>query len=221
VAAVLATGWVLLLGVVLALGLLVTHVLDGYPVTSPAATRSDASRTAIADTLAHAAGLPASPPSVLAVLLVAAVVVAAVGRRWRPVVLLGVVVVGALALSRTTAMIIDRVGPRVPGTGGPTPAPSFPSEHLSVAEAVYGAIAVLVVAHTRRRLLRALAVAAAVVLPAGVALSDLHLGAHDPLDLLGALVLAVGWVLLVSRVLDPGSPRDRDPAATPAAAHPT
>ncbi len=69
-------------------------------------------------------------------------------------------------------------------TAKPAPAPSFPSEHLSVAAAVYGAIAVLVVAHTRSRLLRALAVAAAVVLPAGVALSELHLGAHDPLDLL-------------------------------------
>jgi undecaprenyl-diphosphatase len=209
VAAVLATGWVLLLGVLLGLGWFVTHVLVGGPVdraTSAVTTWFVVHRTGTGDALAQASSLLGGTPGVLAVALVTAVVALAVARRWRPVVFLAVVVGGELALFLTTATVIDRTRPQVPHVGGPLPpTSSFPSGHLSAAVSVYGAVAVLVLAHVRRRLLRVLAVTAAVLLCVGIALSRLYLGVHHPLDLLGSLVLAVTWLLLVSRELRPGA----------------
>ncbi|MCO1660899.1 phosphatase PAP2 family protein [Pseudonocardia humida] len=207
-AAVLVVGWVLLLGVLLALGRLVTDVLAGTAVIdfSSDVTRWVAlNRTPLTVDLAHAASLPGGTPAVIGQGLLAAAVALALLRRWRPVLFLALVLVGELALFLTTATIIDRTRPQLPGLDPALPpTSSFPSGHLSAALSLYGAVAVLVLAHARARLPRVLAVAAAVVVPFAVGVSRLHLGVHHPLDLLGSLVLALPWLLLVRAVLRPG-----------------
>jgi undecaprenyl-diphosphatase len=77
---------------------------------------------------------------------------------------------------------------------------------------LYTAIAVLVLPRTRRPW-RWIAVALAVVMPVGVAVSRLYRGMHHPTDLVGALLLTTLWVGLLYLVLRPNSPDDPDAAA--------
>lgn len=212
-AAVLVVGWVLLLGVLLGLGRLVTGPLVelGRPVTRWVALN----RTPLTVDLAHAVSFLGSTPAVLGQALVAAAVALALLRRWRPVVFLAVVLAGELALFLTTATIVDRMRPQLPGLDPQLPpTSSFPSGHLSATISLFGALAVLVLGHARARLPRVMALGAAVVVPVGVGLARLHLGVHHPLDLVGSVVLAVPWLLLVRAVLQPtrsGSGPGRQP----------
>ena len=61
----------------------------------------------------------------------------------------------------------------------------------------------MIVCRATRAWWRYLVVAAAVVLVLAVAASRIYRGAHFPTDALGAVVLAVPWLLLCARVLAP------------------
>ncbi len=209
-AAVLVVGWVLLLGVLLALGRLVTSVLPGTALdraSEAVLTWMSLHRTPATVDLAAAASLPGGTPAIIGQAVVVSVVALAVLRRWRPVVFVAVVMVGEVCLFLATATIISRSRPDLPGMDpNLPPTASFPSGHLSAAVSLYGAVAVLVLGHVRARLPRLLAVAAAVVVPLGVGVSRLYLGVHHPLDLVGSLVLALTWLALVRAVLRPDRP---------------
>jgi undecaprenyl-diphosphatase len=217
---VLVVGWVLLLGLLLVLGRLVTDVLAHTVVAelSRDAMRWVAlNRTSLSVDLAHIASLPGGTPAVIGQAVLAGAVALALLRRWRPVVFLAVVLAGELTLFLATATIIDRARPQLPALDPALPpTSSFPSGHFSAAVSLYCAVAVLVVVQTRRRAVRVLAIAAAVFVPFCVGLARLHLGVHHPLDLLGSLVLALPWLLLVRAVLGPGRAALRPPHRGPA-----
>lgn len=82
------------------------------------------------------------------------------------------------------------------------PTSSFPSGHTAAAVCLFGGIAVIVCRATAAWW-RYLVVALAVVLVLAVATSRLYRGAHYPTDDLGALVLAVPWLLVCARALAP------------------
>lgn len=209
-AAELLIAWVLLLGVLLAAGWLVTQVLAGTAldrlniatVRWLAEHREPAFRPYAA--LASALG---GTVVVVALTLVAAALALAVTRRWRPVLFLAVAMVGEVTLFLATASIIGRARPPVEHLGPDLPpTSSFPSGHVAAAATLYGSVVVLVFAYVRARW-RWLVLAGAVVAVLLVAAARLYYGVHYPTDVLGSLVLALPWLAVCARVLPPGPSR--------------
>ncbi|MCX6466146.1 MAG: phosphatase PAP2 family protein [Pseudonocardiales bacterium] len=212
VAARLLVVAVALLGVMLALGQLVTHGLADTPLAAAdtgAVRAVEALRTPALDALSGPAAELGNTGVVVLLGLVAVVLALAVLRRWRPAVLLTAAIVGETLLFMATASITGRERPDVrPLDAQLPPTSSFPSGHTAAAVALYGGVAVVVLGATRawwRWLVLATAVAA-VVLVAG---ARLYRGAHHPSDVLGSLVLAVPWLYALQRLLPGPAAPDR------------
>ncbi|CAA9435417.1 MAG: hypothetical protein AVDCRST_MAG66-3550 [uncultured Pseudonocardia sp.] len=217
VAAQLLVVAVLLVGVLLALGQLVTRVLPGTPL---GAADVDAvrflaeNRTPALDALSDPVDEVGNTLVVVVLGLASAVLAVALTRRLRAAVLLAAAVVGETLMFMLTASITGRERPAVPHLDEQLPpTSSFPSGHTAASVALYGGIAVLVLGATRAWW-RWLAVATAVVLVVGVAWARLHRGAHHPSDVLGSLVLTLPWLYALHRLIPrPGSPPGRAPRA--------
>jgi undecaprenyl-diphosphatase len=147
---------------------------------------------------------------------VAAVLAVAVLRRLRAAVLIVLAVAGETLMFMTAASITGRERPPVqPLDAQLPPTSSFPSGHTAAAVALYGAIALIVVASTRAWW-RWLVLATAVALVVLVAASRLYRGAHHPSDVLASLVLTLPWLYALDRlVLRPGSRTERSAARSP------
>jgi undecaprenyl-diphosphatase len=206
VAARLLVAAVLLLGVSIGSGLLVTRVLPGSPVEQAELGIERwvvDNRTATLDALSFPAAELGNTGVVIGVGLVAAALALAVWRRWRPALLLVVALVGEITIFMTAAAVVGRPRPPVPHLDAALPpTSSFPSGHTAAAICLYGGIAVLVLAATRawwRWLVLALAVALVVT----VALARIYRGGHFPTDVLGSVLFAVPWLLVTLRLLHP------------------
>lgn len=207
-AAALVVTWVLLLGVLLSAGWLVTVVLPGTAVdrVGIGTVRWLAqNRTPAWTSVANVAGALGSTRLMLALCFVAAVLLPAVTRQWRPVLFLAVVMAGELTLFLTTATIISRPRPPVEQLGFPLNTSSFPSGHTSAAISFYGGLAVLALARSRSWW-RWPVLAAAPVIAVAVAWSRLYYGVHYPSDVLGSVLLAVPWLIATWYVLRPCRP---------------
>jgi undecaprenyl-diphosphatase len=202
----LLVGGVVVQAVLLGVGWLITQVAPGTPAEGGdlgVVRWLAAHRTAGLDVVsAWAADLGATIP-VLVLGLVAATLALAALRRWWPVVLLAVGLVGELALFLTTAVTIDRPRPPVSHLDASLPpTSSFPSGHTGAAICLYGGVALIIFVSTRSRW-RWLAVAVASALVIAIALARLYRGAHFLTDVLGSVLFAVPWLLLVARVVRP------------------
>ena len=211
VAARLVVAAVLLLGVVVGAGLLITKIFAGTGVEAAdaAADRWLAGhRTPALDPVSAVAAELGNTQVVIGVGLVAAILAVAVLRRWRPAIFLSVLLLGELAIFLTTTVVIER--PRPPVThldAALPPTSSFPSGHTAASICLYGGIAALVFLNTRARW-RWLVVALAVLVVTAVAMARLYRGAHFPTDVLGSVLFAVPWLLVAIALL---RPRDRTP----------
>ncbi|HEX5587618.1 MAG TPA: phosphatase PAP2 family protein [Acidimicrobiia bacterium] len=112
-------------------------------------------------------------------------------RRWTEPALL----LGALALEVgvfvTSSIVVDRARPSIHQLDPVPPTGAFPSGHSAAAVAFYGAIAIVVCWHTRRHLARAVAIAAAVVMPIVVGTSRMYRGMHSFTDVVVGLVIGI------------------------------
>jgi undecaprenyl-diphosphatase len=217
VAAQLAVVAVVLLGVLLGAGLLITRLLPGTGiehVDREWVQDLAGNRIPVLDDISGPAAELGNTGVVIAVGVVAAVLAVAHRRQWRPAALLAVLLVGELGIFMAAATVIGRPRPPVAHLDAQLPpTSSFPSGHTSAAICLYGAIAALVLTASRawwRWLVLALAVAVVVV----VALARLYRGAHYPSDVIGSVLFAVPWLLITLRLvpLEPerARPTDRD-----------
>jgi undecaprenyl-diphosphatase len=215
----LLVGGVLVLAVLLGIGWLITQTsgtraeaVDLGVVRWLAAHRSGG----LDVVSAWAADLGATIP-VFVLGLVAATLALAALRRWWPVLLLGVGLVGELALFLTTALIVDRPRPPVPHLDAALPpTSSFPSGHTGAAICLYGGVALIIFVSTRSWW-RWFAVAVAIALVVTIALARLYRGAHFLTDVLGSVLLALPWLLMVARAVRPR--RTGGGPTSPAAVH--
>lgn len=207
VAARLVVVWVLLLGVLVAAGLLVTEVLAGTALDrfDQAILRAAVDlRTPTLNTLSRYASLLGGTPFVVTSAIVVAALTLAVTRRWRPLLFLAATMIGEVALFLTVGLIVGRSRPDVPQLDPDLPpTSSFPSGHVSAAVTWYGGLALLTIAavHGRRRWL---VVGALVLVVLLVAASRIYRGVHHPSDLLGSLLLALPWLATTWLTLRPG-----------------
>jgi undecaprenyl-diphosphatase len=200
-AAVAAVGFVVLCVLAVGLGVFVTHV-----VVDGAVGRGDADiarwlaerRTPLLDDLSLVGSYLAETVTVL-VLLFVTIITLTLRREWALVALLAtsLALEGGQYLVVTT--IVSRNRPAVPRLEGLIASDSFPSGHTAAAVALYGCLAVVACAETRRRRWRMAALTAAVLVPIAVATSRVYRGMHYPTDviagaLIGAACVAIAYV---------------------------
>ncbi|MEV6279854.1 phosphatase PAP2 family protein [Nocardia sp. NPDC051832] len=197
----LAVAWVLLVGVLLGIGLSVrelaaeTTVLHwDHRVVAVLAEH----RNAVCTTVLEVFGTVGNTVAILSVAVVVAVL-----RSWRPVVFLGVALVGEITAFLTVAAIVDRDRPAVaPLDPDLPPTASFPSGHVAASVTLYAGTAALVWASTRGRRFRFLA-GVALLVPVLVGVQRLYAGAHHPTDVMGAVLLGAVWTAIAWWVVEP------------------
>jgi undecaprenyl-diphosphatase len=209
IAAGCVVAWVLLLGIIVGLGELITkdgngNVLGDRTIPrwfaahrTPGLTRWSLIFTTVGETAA-----------ILLVAVAACVVFLAITRRWRPVIYLATVMAGELGVFLIAAAVVKRPRPDVTHLDHGIPTSSYPSGHMAATCCLYIAIAILVIGHARGWW-RWLFLIPAVALPVLVALSRLYRGEHHPTDVLASLLLSALWLTATSRLITPNADSHR------------
>jgi undecaprenyl-diphosphatase len=200
-AAWLVVGLVAVFGIVVGLGALATRAGNNVLGDESVPRWFAAHQSATTTTLSDIGSRVGDTHGILAVGLVAGTIALGLLRQWRPVVFIVVVMFGELALFLAAAKVVGRPRPDVPQLDGPLPTSAYPSGHVAATLCLYVAIALLVFANTRAGWWRWLSLVPPIVVPVAVTLSRLYRGMHHPTDILGAAVLAAGWLTVCYVVL--------------------
>jgi membrane-associated phospholipid phosphatase len=193
-AAGVVVAWVLILGVIVGVGEVVTKHGNGNLLGDRTIPHWLAAH--------HTPGLTSwsliftTIGGTAAILIVAAatcVVFLAITRRWRPVAFVATLMAGELSAFLAAAAVVKRPRPDVTHLDHRLPTSAYPSGHVAAACCLYIAIAILVIGHARGWW-RWLFLVAAVVVPVLVALSRMYRGEHHPTDVLGSLLFAALWL---------------------------
>lgn len=131
-------------------------------------------------------------------------------RRWHDALLLAGAVIIEATVFLFASLIVDRPRPDVEQLDSIPPTGSFPSGHSAAATAFYLALCVVVFWHTRRRWVRGIFVAIAILAPVIVGLSRIQRGMHHPIDVVAGAALGVCSVLLMRWALQAGTARLRE-----------
>jgi undecaprenyl-diphosphatase len=206
-AAAVVVAWVLILGIIVGLGELVTKDGNGNVLgdrTIPhwfAAHRTPGWThwSLIFSTLG-------ATQAILITALATCVVFLAVTRRWRPVVFVAAVMLGELGMFLAAAAVVKRPRPDVTQLDQHLPTSAYPSGHEAATCCLYIAIAILVIGHARGWW-RWLFGVPAIAMPVLVALSRLYRGEHHPTDLLASLLFSALWLTAATVLIKPDSAR--------------
>ncbi|HEY2078121.1 MAG TPA: phosphatase PAP2 family protein [Streptosporangiaceae bacterium] len=197
--------WVLILGIIVGVGELVTkdgngNVLGDRTIPhwfaahrTPGLTRWSLIFTTLGGTAA-----------ILIVMLATCVVFLAVTRRWRPVIYLATLMIGELGTFLVAAAVVKRPRPDVSHLDHRLPTSAYPSGHVAATCCLYIAVAILVIGHARGWW-RWLFLFPAVVMPVLVALSRMYRGEHHPTDVLGSLLFSALWLTVTLLLIDPNA----------------
>lgn len=201
----LLVGWVLLWGALVGLGVLITDALEAVQRFDAAAADWFVSvRTEWRSRIAIVAGHIGSTVGIVSGLAVSSALALAVTRRWRQPLFLVLSVAGETLLFLAASTVVERNRPQVEYLSPPLPpTAAFPSGHVAASVALYGGVALLVLAWTRGWIRHA-AVAWAVLAPVAVALSRLYRGVHYPSDVIASILYASVWLAVCWWVLRPG-----------------
>jgi undecaprenyl-diphosphatase len=205
IAAGILVAWVLILGVVVGIGELVTKDGNGNVLgdrTIPhwlAAHRTP--------TLTHWSLIFTTLGATTAILVVAVatcVVFLAVTRHWRPVIYIAILMFGELAAFLAAAAVVKRPRPDVSHLDHHLPTSAYPSGHTAAATCLYIAVAILVIGHARGWW-RYLFLIPAIAMPILVATSRMYRGEHHPTDVLGSLLFSALWLTATTLLIKPNA----------------
>jgi undecaprenyl-diphosphatase len=197
--AVLA-GFIVLAGLAIALGLLITDVL----VHTGGVGRADEStvesmvreRTGFLTDLSSAGSTVGGAP-LLPVLVGLIGIACAVMRKWRIAAFAVFVLVVESATYRVASIVVPRDRPHVPRLEDLPADASYPSGHTAAAVAVYGGLVLLLTSAFPKGRWRVAAWLVALLLPLFVACSRMYRGMHHPLDTGAGAVIGIGAVVVL------------------------
>jgi undecaprenyl-diphosphatase len=207
--------------VVAGLGLLLTEVLgtettpvDGEDEINESLAQS---RSAELNDVTHVLSGFGNTITIIASLVVVAVLVLLLLKDWRPPLFLVVVVSGQALVFLLVTLTIDRQRPAVPKLDSSPPTSSYPSGHIGASTALYLGCALLLLWLARRSWAQLLAVSVLLCVPLLVTYARLYRGMHHPTDVLGAYLNGVACLLIGAGVVLGRGPlrrwqQPRDPA---------
>jgi len=205
IAAGVAVAWVLILGIIVGLGELVTKQGNGnvagdraIPHWFAARRTPGLTRWSLIFSTLGATG------AILIVSLAICVVFLAITRRWRPVVYIAVLMFGELAAFLAAAAVVKRPRPTVTHLDRHLPTSAYPSGHTAATCCLYAALAILVIGHARGWW-RWLFLIPAIAMPVLVALSRMYRGEHHPTDILGSLLFSALWLTATALLIKPNT----------------
>jgi undecaprenyl-diphosphatase len=198
-AAVLA-GFVLLAGLAILLGLLVTDVLvhtGGIGRADESAVESIVrDRSGFLTDLSWVGSMVGGAP-VLPILVALIGIVCAIKRKWRIAAFAVFVLVVESATYRVASLAVPRDRPHVARLEDLPANASYPSGHTAASLAVYCGLVLLLTSAFPKGGWRAAAWAIALLLPVFVAFSRMYRGMHHPLDLGAGALVGIGAVLVL------------------------
>lgn len=190
----IALAYVVIAGLSILLGLLVTHVLvqsHGIASADESAIRFFVRHRSADLTTASLIGSIVAGGVVLPIVAGVWAVVLAAFRQWRLAAFLPFALGVESASYRTTTLLVHRDRPSVHRLENLPVDASYPSGHTAASIAVYCGIALLVTSRIRDLRVRIAVWALAAAVPVYVALSRMYRGMHHPLDVAGGAVIGI------------------------------
>jgi undecaprenyl-diphosphatase len=207
IAAGILVAWVLILGIVVGVGELVTKNGNGNVLGDRAIPHWFAAHRAPGwNRWSLTFSTLGATQAILIVSLATCVVFLAVTRRWLPVVYLATLMLGEITAFVIAATVVKRPRPDVPRLDQHLPTSAYPSGHEAATCCLYVAVAILVIGHARGWW-RWLFLIPAIAMPVLVAISRMYRGEHHPTDILGSLLLSALWLTAASMLIKPNADR--------------
>jgi len=208
---VMVAAYVLLTGMLLAIGLLLTHALDGTVgrwdehVNDYLARHRTGTWNAVTSVATAAI-------NTLPVVIGAAVVVTflAFRRRWAEAAFLTLALVLEISVFLSVTFVVARPRPAVPRLNSTPATSSFPSGHTAAATVFFVGIAIIVACCTHNKLARIASDVFAAIVVVLVGFSRVYRGLHHPTDVMvGALFGLACLTCAAIAVRSAGRRRDR------------
>jgi len=191
---VMLGGLALISGVSIALGLLVTHVIEPSLGIGAADERVNvwlAHHRTPGRTEASLIGSIAAGGVVLPIVAASATLVFAILRKWRVAAFFAFALAVESACYRTTTLVVHSHRPRVVRLEKLPVDASYPSGHTAASIAVYAGAILLLTSRYRGSHFRLFAWLIALAMVAFVATSRMYRGMHHPLDVAGGVVVGI------------------------------
>ncbi|HEY6313574.1 MAG TPA: phosphatase PAP2 family protein [Streptosporangiaceae bacterium] len=205
IAAGVLVAWVLILGLIVGIGELITKDGHGNVLGDRTIPRWFAAhRTATWTHWSLIFTTLGATQAILIVALATCVMFLAVTRHWRPVIFVATVMFGELGAFLAAAAVVKRPRPDVTQLDQHLPTSAYPSGHEAATCCLYVAVAILVIGHARgwwRRLF----LVPAIAMPVLVALSRMYRGEHHPTDILGSLLFSALWLTATTLLIKPNA----------------
>ena len=220
-AAAVVIAWVLILGIIVGIGKLITSHGNGNLLGDRTIPHwLAAHRTPGLTRWSLVFSTLGATEAILLVAVATCAVFLGLTRHWRPVVFIAVVMFGELGAFLAAAAVVKRPRPDVTHLDHHLPTSAYPSGHMAATCCLYIAIAILVIGHARGWW-RWLFLIPAIGMPVLVAASRMYRGEHHPTDIAASVLFAALWLTATYRLIKPnsdsGRPRrtsGRDRAAT-------
>lgn len=181
------------------LGLVVTDVLlgsDGIAADDLSVVESIvAERTAFLTDISEVGAIVGS--YVLSAIAALVAIYFAFRRQWGTAAFFALVPFVESAIYRLTSMAVPRERPDVIRLEDLPADASYPSGHVAASIAVYGGLVLVLGSRIEDRAVRWFAWAAAILIPAFVALSRMYQGMHHPLDVIGGVLVGLSAIVIV------------------------
>lgn len=197
---VMLAGLAIVAAISIALGLLVTRVVEPAWGIGAANERVNewlvVHRTA---TRTHGSllGSIIAGGVVLPIVVACCGIAFAVPGRWRIAAFFVFALAVESAAYRVTTLVVHSHRPRVPRLEQLPVNASYPSGHTAAAIAVYGGAALLLTSRVTNRFVRTFAWTLALVLVTFVATARMYRGMHHPLDVVGGVFVGVAALIVV------------------------